>query len=208
MDHPVAFKLKSNEPLQAYCVEIDPDNSRAFKAPDQDQKPAVIVIRTATILPAVSAGMIDAADVVSVTPGKWSETILIVLPGQEPISPPVAGAGVGDSKFLASVKRTAPNLADLATQTLQAIRTAGVDGELVETKLGRWMNKPLNTFTLKPQPRVGNLHFTLYGNPETYNAGDFLKKDQNSYSRGWVRSHADVKLLAELARQSHSRRQG
>lgn len=206
MERPTAFKLTSAEKEEVYRVRIDPDQSRRFKPRDPSSMPAVIVTRAATILPAVSAGMVDASDVLAVVEGNWSEAVLVVLSDKPLRGAPVKTAGDGDSKFLMFVEQTAPSLAELATETLRAIRSAGVDGELIETKLGRWMNKPLNTFTLKPQPRVGNLQFTLYGNPETYTAGDFLRKDQNSYSRGWVRSPADVQLLAELAQQSHNRR--
>jgi hypothetical protein len=68
------------------------------------------------------------------------------------------------------------------------------------------VNRPLNSFTLKAQPRKGNLQFTLYGNPETYDAGEFLRKDQNSYSRGWVEEFGDVPKFAMLVTEAHSRR--
>lgn len=112
----------------------------------------------------------------------------------------------GDDEFVAYVRSYAPGLTDLARATVQAIRSAGVPGELVEATGRRWVNRPVNSFTLKPQPRVRNLQFTLYGEPRSYNEGDFLLNDQNSYSRGWVRTKEDGERLARLALKAHRRR--
>jgi hypothetical protein len=113
----------------------------------------------------------------------------------------------GDVEFLTEVKRTAPNLHEIAQYTLQSIRRAGVDGAL-HKEGPRWVNRPKNSFTLKIQPRVGNLFFTLYGNPDAFDAGDFLKRDQNSYSAGWVKNDRDADLLAKLSKLAHNRKRG
>lgn len=112
----------------------------------------------------------------------------------------------GDDDFVAFVRSYAPGLVDLARETVAAIRAAGVPGEMVEATGRRWVNRPVNSFTLKPQPRVQNLQFTLYGEPRTYGEDDFLRTDQNSYSRGWVTSIDDGRRLATLAAKAHRRR--
>ncbi|HEV2748690.1 MAG TPA: hypothetical protein VGW34_15520 [Allosphingosinicella sp.] len=157
----------------------------------------------------MSAGIVDVADVVAVTKGDWNDAVLVVLQQSQPTRDVRAHKHEsGDPAFLSEVRRTAPNLADLAARTVTAIRALGVDGNLVKSRLGRWVNQPLNSFTLKAQPRAGNLHFTLYGNPSSYEAEGFLLQDQNSYSRGWVRNPDDVNILARLVQQAHTRRRG
>jgi len=207
MDKPVALRLNASDAPEVYRVAIDPAIIGQFHANPPIVPPALLVVRKAAILPAVSAGLIDGTDIISVQQGDWTQAILVVLPQTAVAdSEPLGAASSGDREFITDVERNAPKLVDLAVQTISAIRAAGVDGELTARAGGRWVNRPLNTFTLKAQPRAGNLAFTLYGNPETYNSDEFLLKDQNSYSRGWVRSSSDVAILADLVRQSHARR--
>jgi hypothetical protein len=200
MEYPIALKLINSDIPTIYRMSIDPALVEQLRSSQTGSVPAIVITRKASILPTMSTCVIDGADTVVIGEGNWADAILIVLSERH------RAANEGDSKFLSHVKHNAPSLAELATQTVAAIRAAGVDGELVEGSGGRWVNRPLNTFTLKAQPRVENLQFTLYGNPETYDGNDFLRKDQNSYSRGWVREANDVEVLAELARQSHARR--
>jgi hypothetical protein len=213
MERPVALKLRTANATEVHQVSFDPAAVGQFRTISGKEVPAIVVTQRAALLAPMSAAMIDAADVLAISDGDWANAILVVLPenkktekGALAIEQPRQSADGGDAKFLEQVQRTASNLADLAAQTIAAIRGAGVDGELVEGGGGRWVNRPLNTFTLKAQPRVGNLQFTLYGNPDSYNADGFLLKDQNSYSRGWVRKQDDVGRLAELVRVSHARR--
>jgi hypothetical protein len=162
-------------------------------------------VRGATILADKGVAVIDGTNVVAAIDGDWTDAVLVVLPESRPTRHPIV-ASDGDGAFLEEVKRAAPHLLDLAERTIRTIRAVGVTGDLRKSKLGRWVNHPLNTFTIKAQPRVGNLHFTLYGDPTTYDAGSFLRKDQNSYSRGWVRDSKDAAMLAKLAREAHERR--
>jgi hypothetical protein len=74
---------------------------------------------------------------------------------------------------------------------LAEIRAAGIEGDL-HLEGHRWVNRPLNTFTLAIQTRKRDFHFTLYGGPERFGVTDFIKSDQNGYSRGWVRTSADI----------------
>lgn len=204
MDHLLAFRVADKAHPKVHRISLDPATIEALQG-QSAHAPAVIVVRKAAMIAGMKAGMIDPVDVVSLAHGDWSNAVLIQL-DEEEVERQSAWQAAGDSEFLVQVEQGAPNLAKLAAETVAAIRKAGVDGELVEGSGGRWVNRPLNTFTLKAQPRAGNLHFTLYGNPQTYDASDFLLKDQNSYSRGWVKTSKDVTQLAELVQISHARR--
>jgi hypothetical protein len=169
-----------------------------------EKAPAVLVTRNAAFIDDMELAAVHPKDVIAVVQGDWQNALLIVAPdGQQP----KAKRRSGDQRFVeeASNRSQSPELAELAAKTVEAIRAAGVDGELVPKGDGRWVNSPLNTFTLKVQPRVGKIQFTLYGNPDTYDAGQFLLADQNSFSRGWVLSAGDIQRLATLAKEAHAR---
>lgn len=204
MNFPVVFKTRASQAPTAHSISVDPVAVEKLRE-HSGNGPAVIIAREAAMVVGMKAGMVDPNDIISVTPGDWSNAILILL-GDAEESAISEHQAVGDAAFISQVEQNAPDLKKLALDTLAAIRKAGVDGELVEVGGGRWVNRPLNTFTLKAQPRAGNLHFTLYGNPQTYDADGFLLQDQNSYSRGWVKESKDVAQLAELAQLSHARR--
>lgn len=68
------------------------------------------------------------------------------------------------------------------------------------------VNRLLDTFTLAVQTRVKNFQFTLYGGPERFGKSDFIKSDQNGYSRGWVRSREDIQRFVTLASIAHERK--
>lgn len=206
MDRPIAGKLKAPESLEAHFVSFEPALADALRTGGRGGGPAIVVAQKGAVLRDLSVVMIDAADVIAVRDGDWSNAILVYAPDATPRNPEQNMEEGSDMQFLSKVKLNAPELLDLAEYTIVAIRAAGVEGELEEDGSGRWVNRPINCFTLKAQPRVGNLQFTLYGDPEQYHAGDFLRADQNSYSRGWVRSRADAARLVELVRLAHARR--
>jgi hypothetical protein len=205
MERPVAVKIRNSAPPEVHAVSIDPAAAEQLRTRAK-AGPAVVVTKEIVMLTPMSAGLIDADHVIAVSEGDWTNAVLVVLPAQPPVVAEEPQQVRGDDRFVDQVQRTTPALGDLAKKTLEAIRSAGVEGDLVEAGGGRWVNRPLNTFTLKAQPRVENLHFTIYGNPESFDAKGFLLQDQNSYSRGWVRNENDARRLANLARESHARR--
>ena len=213
MKTPVSFLVSSQSGTELHWIKIDPRDASKLTNKSGGVGPSVVVTQRATILNELKAGLIDPKDVLSVTPGDWSNTAMIIISenavGARSETDSQNSANSGDGAFLSAVEETAPHLLGLAKFTLEKIRGNGISGELVKEG-ERWVNRPINSFTLKAQPRVGNIHFTLYGNPNTFvdALGDdgFLLKDQNSYSRGWVRSPADAARLAALAAQSHRRR--
>ncbi|WP_425033117.1 hypothetical protein [Pelagibacterium sp.] len=209
MQNPIAITLTSSGKVETYRVSVAPENTQKLKRSEgRTSAPAVLLLRRAIILQDVSAGIIDPADVISAVDGDWSNAIVVICDERAAIRPSTTGnsSATGDEAFLEHVKRSAPELLRLARKTLLAVRAAEVDGDLVETNKGRWVNRPLNTFTLKLQPKAGNLQFTLYGNPNDYTAEGFLLADQNSYSRGWIRNESDVGRFAALAQQAQTRR--
>ena len=209
MDIPIAFKLTHTRAPDVYRVRIDDSLTQTVGKSSDRNSPTIIVVRKAEFLPSNSSGIIEPSDVIAVHEGDWSRTVIVVdqaTKGDDSSKGNPEFFAGGDTKFLEHVRDRAPSLAGLAAVTIKAIRESGVDGELVEGSGGRWVNRPLNTFTLKAQPRAENLQFTLYGNPDSFAEAGFLLRDQNSYSRGWVREKGDAIRLAALAQESHARR--
>lgn len=206
MERPIAFKVLPADKSNVLRMRVEPLDVASIKR--SVTSPAVVVARRVTLLPDLGTGIVDAADIVAVSNGDWSSAILVVTEDAE--AQPASSSGYGsisdDEAFLASVNEVAPGLSHLASKTISLIRAAGVHGRLVEKTKGRWVNTPVNSFTLKVQPRKGNLQFTIYGNPSTYKHDGFLLQDQNSYSRGWVNDESDARSLAAFAAQAHSRR--
>lgn len=206
MHEPMAIKLAHGGKLSVFRINLDPRVGSELVARNVTAPPAVLIVRNAMPLVEQDTAVIDAQDIVAAFDGDWSRAFLLVAAEQESGAESVASAQGGDNAFLAHVEQVAPALTGLAEQTLERIRAAGIEGRLHEASKGRWVNRPANSFTLKVQPRAGNLHFTIYGNPSAFDAPGFLRQDQNSYSRGWVRNLEDAEHLARLVRQAHSRR--
>lgn len=210
MKRPVAFKLAPNEKVQVFRIQAEPIDTT--KLSGGRTGPAIVVTRKATILDELTTGLVDADDILAAQEGDWSTALLIVVDDSFPAEMPSiitskSESNTGDEAFISSLEKSAPHLVKLGKEIIDLIRANGVAGELVEKAKGRWVNSPLNSFTLKAQPRVSNIQFTLYGEPGNYDVGEFLRKDQNSYSRGWVKDSADAKILAGLAKAAHERRQ-
>lgn len=210
METPIAFKISGRAAAEAFTVTIDAEavSQHATQPPSVDGMPAVVIVRHAEVITRIAAGVFDAKDILAVVDGDYARATLIVVPSDESSSNIEEGASwrTGDEEFIEAVRASAPHLVELASTTIAAIRAAGVPGQLEESPGGRWVNKPVNAFTIKAQPRVANLRFTLYGNPESYETGNFLKRDQNSYSRGLVFNADDANRLADLASKAHARR--
>jgi hypothetical protein len=206
MDAPIAFRLQDTD-LQAFqVVGLDVSKLLEPKTRKTTPMPSIVVVRQAAVLPDMKAGLLNVSDVLAVYGGSGNQSIILIAP--DAVSGRIGAQADqnGDQRFLENVRKNAPKLYGLASQTIASIRRMGVRGDLEEGTAGRWVNRPINTFTLKVQPRAKNIQFTLYGNPETYEHTGFLLQDQNSYSRGWVRTMHDIEVLAKLAKESHLRR--
>lgn len=206
MHRPIAFKLLPVGEVKLFrigAVPLDVSSIKGLAA-----GPAVVVTRKATILADLATGIVDAADILAISDGEWANAIMIVTEDEsvEDVTSAQSKTVNNDNAFLQSVHEIAPSIVGLAQTTVGLVRAAGVEGQLVKMTKGRWVNSPVNSFTLKVQPRKKNLQFTLYGNPSSYQHGGFLRQDQNSYSRGWVNNEAEAKTLAGLVAQAHSRK--
>ncbi|MDF2383243.1 hypothetical protein JMG10_17300 [Nostoc ellipsosporum NOK] len=205
MREPLALKLASGDGVSVLRAGVDPRIGRELAVKKEGAVPAMLIVRKAMLFAEQETALIDLQEVVGAVDGDWENALLLIIPEQG-VTESVAQSQGGDTRFIEHVERTAPGLVGLADQVLKKIRASGVEGSLFEASKGRWVNRPINSFTLKVQPRVGNLHFTIYGNPGAFDEPGFLRQDQNSYSRGWVRSLEDADQLARLVRQAHSRR--
>jgi hypothetical protein len=210
MERPIAFKLAPSDAIKIYQVRAEPIDTASVGL--GRASPAIVIARKATILDDLSTGLVDAKEIVSAQDGDWNNALLVIvgetpMPQNDVAATPGERRDQGDEAFVNGLSDTAPHLAKLAREILELVRSMGVDGELVEKTKGRWVNSPVNSFTLKAQPRKGDIQFTLYGNPSSYDAGGFLRQDQNSYSRGWVANNQDANKFAGLVKQAHARRQ-
>ncbi|HEV7959650.1 MAG TPA: hypothetical protein VGP01_01370, partial [Rhizomicrobium sp.] len=58
---------------------------------------------------------------------------------------------------------------------------------------------PDNFWTVKVQPRVGNLALTVRGGPEKFGKSSLeIKPDQNGYSRFWFRKPSDLQEVLRV----------
>ncbi len=207
MNEPVAMRILQGDAVEVHRVTINPTLAKGLRPSSHRFGPAIIVVREISVVPAQSAGLLDTSSIIGVVDGDWSNAILVVAPSSEEENKAFA-VPRGDEAFLNSVASGSPGLSNLAQKTVEALRAGGVDGELIQDKSGRWVNRPINMLTLKAQPRAGNLAFTIYGSPDAFDAGEFLRRDQNSYSRGWISSEDDIDQLVRLAKLSQARRLG
>jgi hypothetical protein len=206
MDRPVAYKVKSEGRLEVHRVEM----ARLASNQGTSGMPAIVVVSRAVLLSEIAAGMIDESDIVFARDGDWQNAILVVAPKESDQGNHARevehGLTSGDEQFLDSIPVEIPELRNLGQTLLSSLRSSGMPGTLTEAGNGRWVNTPINSFTLKVQPRKKNFQFTIYGNPDTYDHGGFLLSDQNSYSRGWINGTDDVKRFVEFATEAQRRR--
>jgi hypothetical protein len=97
----------------------------------------------------------------------------------------------GDQEFLAETNQLPLELRDAAKKLLNAIRSK-FPGDLVPAQHGRFINSPDNFWTVKVQPKVGNLSITVRGEPERFGKSTLeIKNDRHGYSRFWLRTAKD-----------------
>jgi hypothetical protein len=207
MEQPVALKLVEGEAFKIFTVKLNEMLATGLRLNAANPGPTILVAHSAVDVSQTSTVLVDLPDISAVYEGSRSQAILVIIPEAKPRElgdvPPASEDDIG---FVAEAKASTPHLAKLAEELVRQIRSRGVVGRLLKKGGGRWVNDPVNSFTLKIQPRVNNIQFTIYGNPETFEDADFLKKDQNSYSRGWVRDLSEVQRFAELVAQSFARK--
>jgi hypothetical protein len=88
-----------------------------------------------------------------------------------------------DGKLLEEFSRMPTALHQLGVTIVKAVQDAH-PGHFQLTSSGRYIYRPNNFWTIKPQHRDGSLRITVYGTPERLSPsrGVELKADQNSYT--------------------------
>ena len=207
MEQPVALKIMPDLDIEVRAVQVSDMLAKELGLTGIEPGPAILVAKAALDVSGSSTVLVDRPDISAVYNGDASHAILLILPqgGEVQIVGDATNAD-GDTEFLREARLSAPHLAPLAESIIASIRSKGVEGSLIRKSSGRWINDPVNSFTLKIQPRAKNIHFTIYGNPWTFEDESFLKRDQNSYSRGSVCDFPDVERFARLVAESYSRR--
>ncbi len=202
MSEPIAFKLRDGV-ATVHPICLDDMIGKRLAGRGRSVNRAVLAVSEVAMLDPMGAGVFDGDRVQVLSEGDWSNALLIVMPALDAIR---SGAQEeSDAEFLRHLERVAPELSALGRKLIEAVRTAGVEGSLY-LEGHRWVNRPLNTFTIAVQTRVKNFQFTLYGGPERFGVTDFIRSDQNGYSRGWVRSEADIPKFVELASIAYARK--
>lgn len=202
MPDPIAFSLRTDRTPAVHSICLDEALAVRLRGRAVGAGPAILVVSDVAILDKMAAGVFDANDVQVLAHGDWSHALLLVIPQ---VATPQCVEQQPDHEFLKRVAQQTPELVELAQQLIGAVRAAGVEGGL-HLEGHKWVNRPLNTFTVTIQPRARNFQFTLYGGPDRFGVTNFIKSDQNGYSRGWVRSGADIPKFVELAKIAYDRK--
>jgi hypothetical protein len=203
MSDPIAFTLRPGSAPAVYPIRLDEAVASRLRGRAVAGGSAILVVSDVAMLDKMAAGVFDANDVQVLANGDWSNALLLVMPRRA--APPPAVEQEPDREFLDRVARQTPELVGLAQKLIGAVRAAGIEGSL-RLEGHKWVNRPLNTFTVTVQPRARNFQFTLYGGPGRFGVTDFIKSDQNGYSRGWVKIEADVPKFVELAKIAYDRK--
>lgn len=159
---------------------------------------------------------VEVADVISAMRGPDSRWLIIRdalkndaeanrVSGYE-FNPEIHLPNLPTSAFTDYCRSISQHISELANAVSNGLLEIDPTFALERKVSGRWVSTGVNFVTLKPQPRNNDLQFTIYGNPNDFNHNGFLRKDQNSYSRGWIKSINDVEAFLYLARQSYQKR--
>lgn len=208
MRDPVAVKMLPEASMDTHW--IDATSLDLPVANGEIAEHAIFVTSLVKLLSDVGVVLCDKSQTKVVQEGDRSNAMLIVLPNRDAaqtthISPSHV-LDTDDSAFLMSLTQFPKELSHLAKETISKLRKGGIDGQLTQGSGGRWVNRPVNTFTIKVQPRKGDIQFTVYGEPHVHAAGAFLLKDQNSYSRGWIRNSEDIATFVSVVNRAQSLR--
>ena len=168
--------------------------------------PSLLIARRAKYAPELNAGSAETSDITLFARGDPDSCLLIILGEREEELPHRIGLEDTGSAIIAEAESVSPQLGKIAALVTAGLNEIDDECAFIRKASGKWMNKRVNFFTLKIQPTKNNIHFTIYGNPGSFDHDNFLKSDQNSYSRGWIGTTADAKSFLKFAEQSYDRR--
>ncbi len=101
--------------------------------------------------------------------------------------------GPGDDEFLRRIDTLEHPLPEIGRTILSRVRTAEPGGNLELSSGGRYVERPRNFWTIRPQPVDRSYAITVYGEPKDFASARIdIKPDRGSYSRFKVSSPSEV----------------
>lgn len=106
-----------------------------------------------------------------------------------------------DATFLTDLSSLPNELAEAGKEILNAMRSVH-GGYFQRTRVGRFVNRPNNFWTVKIQPRDRSLRFTVRGNPERFRGDRDLKvyPDRHGYSTFKVTKPSQINAVISVLR--------
>lgn len=195
MSDRLLFTVHETQACSAYSVTLHGSIPCGNTIQGIKDKPSLILVTKTKISSELAAGALSPEDIELVVlgdPDRWC----ILECATEAHSD---RTGSGHTSFEDECAEISEHLGRLSHKIIEGLLKFHPELDLARKSSGRWVNSHSNFVTFKPQPRKQDIQFTLYGNPDRFTHKDFLKQDQNSYSRGWIASEGDVKTFLELA---------
>lgn len=108
--------------------------------------------------------------------------------------------GSGDLSFLEALS---PELKEIGSQLLRDVRKEFSGDLRFFPKSGKFIEKPDNFWTIRPQPRDGSLRITVRGRPESFTTPKSLemKPDMPGYSSFKLSRLAQIEEVVQVLKQ-------
>ena len=180
-----------------------PDSLPSAKVP---QPASLLICRQARYAPDLNVGSIEHESVVLYARGESEKCLLVLIDHWDHEAKILTIEKPTICNFVEEAATVSVELGEIASGLFRGLEKIDEDLNLIRKSNGRWINKGKNFFTLKVQNRKKNFQFTIYGDPASFDHDEFLKKDQNSYSRGWIHDQVEAKKFLTLAKASFDRR--
>lgn len=200
MVHKVLFLLEKRPDQNLAVGKLNSQIPQQFEMASVKNGPSLLAVRDFAYSAEINVLAVDDKDILSVIGGEEDYWLIV----KDPIAHDFQNDPATD--FCEVCARISPKVENLAERLIRGLLSIDGSLDLSLKNSGRWVNSGVNFFTLKPQPRNKDIQFTLYGNPQMFDHRGFLKQDQNSYSRGWIKQPEDVDRFLEFAKQSYESR--
>ncbi len=171
-----------------------------FRGVKSTNGPSILAVSEFRYSPELAVLTVDSNHVLSLVEGEEDHWLVVRDPTVE------KSDALLDSDFAGFCDSLSKKLGRLSSAVIEGLIEIDPSLDLVRKNSGRWVNLGINFCTLKPQPRNQDIQFTLYGSPTKFDHGGFLKHDQNSYSRGWIKEMDDVAIFLRHAQNSYAMR--
>ena len=167
---------------------------------------SLLISRQAKYAGDLDAGSIELEDMLLFARGTSDKCLLIIIGNLDYDAKIMSFAENIGFAIVEEAKAASRELGTIAEIVVEGLNSIDKNCTYVRNASGKWINRGINFFTLKIQPRKNDIQFTIYGNPWSFDHEGFLKKDQNSYSRGWIGDRKDAAKFLKFARESYERR--